>query len=99
MNVNSMFKRKSPGPRVRVGATQLEAATIKEFTELMEPLGQKATEYFRSFQLNGGAYRVWLLPSHETWQDLPIDKQRFVLRYKDWFVGEISKQELDELKI
>lgn len=98
MNVNDLFARKKPARKQRPGGlTQIEADRIEaEFMATMEPLGQKATEYFRNFTIND-QHRFWLLPSCETYRELPIEKQIYVLRYRDWFVKEISKVVLDEL--
>lgn len=98
MKVAELFPRKSAPKKDRGGLTPGQAVAIeKEFAVLMEPLDQKATEYFRGFQLNGGQYRFWILPNCETWRDISIEHQRFVLRYKEWFVSEIQKQELDKI--
>lgn len=98
MNVSSMFKRKQPARKVKPGGlSQAQVDFIEqEFLAAMEPLGQKATEYFRHFTVNGRC-RFWLLPASETYADLPIEKMQAVLKYKTWFVAEINKQELDEL--
>lgn len=98
MNVSQMFKRKQPARNPRPGRLTREQADFieQEFLAAMEPLGQKATEYFRHFMVNG-RHRFWLLPSCETYADLPIEKMQAVLKYKAWFVAEISKQELDEI--
>lgn len=100
MNINDAFKRKQPARKPKPGGlTQAQADAIEqEFLEAMEPLGQKATEYFRHFIVNG-KHRFWLLPAVETYADLPLEKMQAVLKYKNWFVSEIAKQELDDLVI
>ena len=62
----------------------------------MEPLGEKANQFFRNFTVNGKK-RCWILPSCEDFRDVPLEKMMYVLKYKDWFVQEISKQVLDEM--
>lgn len=97
MKVAELFPRKSAPKKDRGGLTPGQAAAIeKEFAVLMEPLDQKATEFFRNFLING-KHRFWLLPSCETWRDLPFEKMQHVLAYKHWYVTEISKVELDEI--
>lgn len=98
MNVSEMFKRKQPARKVIPGGlTQAQVDFIEhEFLEAMKPLGPLATQYFRHFVVNG-RHRWWLLPSSETYEDLPIEKMQAVLKYKAWFIAEISKQELDAL--
>lgn len=98
MKIGELFPRKSPVPRKdRGGLTPERAAFIeKEFSVLIEPLDQKATQFFRSFTVNG-KYRFWLLPSCETWRDLSFEKMQHVLAYGQWYVSEISKVELDSI--
>lgn len=89
---NNRPARRKPG-----GLSQEEAERIeREFTTAMEPLGQKATEYFRCFDLNGKRYFL-ILPAVETYEDIPIEKKAYILKYKSYFVSEISKVELDEM--
>lgn len=95
MKVGQLFPKKSVPKKHRGGLTPEQAAAIeKEFAALMEPLDQKATQFFRGFSVNG-KYRFWLLPSVETWRDLSFEKMRHVLAYQQWYVSEISKVELD----
>lgn len=97
MNVNDLFARKKPARRKPGRLSQAEADRIEaEFLAAMEPLGQKATEYFRCFSING-LHRFWLLPSVELYSDLSVERMAYVLRYRDWFVSEISKQQLDSI--
>lgn len=96
MNVNDLFARK-PARRKPGGLTQAEADRIEaEFLAAMEPLGQKAVEFFRCFDLNGKRY-FWLLPACEGVGQLSTERMAYVLKYRDWFVAQIAKQELDEL--
>lgn len=97
MKVGELFPKKSAPKKHRGGLTPEQAAAIeKEFAALMEPLDQKATEFFRGFTVNG-KHRFWLLPCAETWRDLPFEKMKYVLAYRQWFVTEISKTELDAI--
>lgn len=98
MNVSAMFKRKQPARKVIPGGlTQAQADFIEqEFLAAMEPLGQKATEYFRHFAVNG-KFRSWILPCVEDYTDIPLEKKQYVLKYKDWFVQEIAKQVIDDV--
>lgn len=97
MNVGDLFKKKQPVRRKPSGLSQAEADRIEqEFLAAMEPLGQKAVEFFRSFDLNGKRF-FWLLPACEGVEQISIEKMRYVLRYRDWFVKEISKVELDSM--
>ena len=95
MKVNELFKRKSPSPHKRVGATQLEAAQLAEFRETFGPVAAKAKQYFVAPVING-KQRFWLL-STEDYDDLPADKISYVLRYKQWFLDEINKVVLDDI--
>lgn len=91
------LKNNRPVRRKSSGLTQVEADRIEaEFMAAMEPLGERATQYFRGFTLNSKHY-FWLLPSYETYQELPIEKQAYVLRYKSYFLSEIAKVELDAI--
>lgn len=91
-----MFRKKHPARSDPDGMTLVEELSIHErFDAAMEPLGQKATEYFRGFVLNNGKRRAWILPSIEDYRDVPVEKKAFVLKYREWFLSEIAKQELD----
>lgn len=96
MNINDTFKRKQPARKPKPGGlSQAEADRIEqEFLAAMEPLGEKADQFFRHFIVNG-KHRFWLLPAVETYRDLPVEKMLAVLKYKNWFLSEIAKQELD----
>lgn len=97
MKVGELFPRKSAPKKPRGGLIPAQAEVIeKEFAALMEPLDEKATQFFRGFTINS-KYRFWLLPSVETWRDLPFEKMRHVLVYKHWYVTEISKVVLDAI--
>lgn len=97
MKLGELFPKKSVPKKHRGGLTPEQAAAIeKEFAALMEPLDLKATQFFRGFTVNG-KYRFWLLPSVESWRDLPFEKMRHVLAYKQWYVSEITKVELDQI--
>lgn len=98
MKLSQLYPKKSSAPKKsRGGLTPEQAAAIEqEFNALMEPLDEKATQFFRCFSVNG-KLRFWLLPSCETWRDLPFEKMKNVLAYKNWYVTEISKVELDSI--
>jgi len=100
MNVSAMFKAKARPARPRPGGMSREQADAihKEFDEAMAPLGIRATEYFSGFTVNGQK-RTWLLPSVETYEDVPIEKKAYVLRFKAFFLAEIAKQETDNVTL
>lgn len=95
MKYAELFPRKSPGPQKRVGATQLEAAQLQEFRETFGPVAAKAKQFFVAPVING-KQRFWLLNT-EDYDDLPAEKISYVLKYKTWFLSEISKVELDDI--
>lgn len=97
MNVNELFKRKQPARRVKPGGlTKAQENQIQaDFAALIEPIGEKATIYFRKFVVNQKE-REWLLPT-ESWQDVPVEKMQYVLKYGAYFVAEIKKVELDDV--
>ena len=99
MNVSEMFKRKQPARKVKPGGLSQEQADAieAEFKALIEPVADKATQFFRSFSTPGGKPRFWLLPHCEIATDLPIEKQKYVLSYRDWFLKEINQVVLDDL--
>lgn len=97
MKVSDLFAKKPARKAKPSGLSQAESDRIEaEFLAAMEPLGQKAVEFFRCFDLNGKRY-FWLLPACEGVEQLSVEKMRYVLKYKDWFVSEISKVELDAM--
>lgn len=101
MKVSELFPAKSTRSRKKLpgGLTPEQAHRIEaQFDKLIRPVGDKATQYFRSFTVNG-KHRFWLLPNSELWVDLPIDKKAYVLKFPSWFVAEINKVELDEILI
>lgn len=96
MNVNDLFKKPArPKPS---GLSQAEAdeAVQREFSRLMEPVADKATQFFRGFTSPNGGNRTWLLPMVELWSDVPIEKQKYVLRYRSWFLSEINRVVIDD---
>lgn len=98
MNVNDLFKKKPARKAKPGGLTQEQADAIEaEFKALIEPVADKATQLFRGFSTPGGKPRFWLLPASEVATDLPIEKQQYVLRYRDWFLKEINQVVLDDL--
>jgi hypothetical protein len=100
VKVDALFKKKAQPARIKPGglSKEQESSIRDEFLTAMDPLGERATSYFRHFEVNG-KHRFWLLPACETYADLPIEKMQAVLRFRAWFVAEIKKHQMDELQM
>jgi hypothetical protein len=97
LKYHELFKRRKPVRPKPDGLTRAEADAIeKEFTALFEPVAGKATQYFRSFDIKGHS-RSWILPTVEDYRDVPIEKMARVLEYREFFLTEINKVQIDDV--
>lgn len=96
MNVNDLFAKKPRPKQNRAGAvTAQQKAALEEFRATFGPVADKAKQYFEAPCING-KQRYWLLPS-EDYDDLPVEKMQYVIKYKQWFLNEVNKVELDAI--
>lgn len=101
MKVNQLFPKKQPARKLPGGLSREQVDKIEaEFAAMIKPVEAKANQFFESFTTPGGKHRWWLLPgrAENAIEDLPIEKKQFVLKYRQWFLTEINRVVLDDVK-